>query len=76
MIEERADALVRIAEALLEREVLDGAEVFLLIDGKDLPVINTKPPAAPTGEGEKGMNIRPETRPVPPPLLGGNPQPA
>ena len=47
VIEERADGLVRIAEALLEREVLDGAEVFLLIDGKELPAVNTKPPAAP-----------------------------
>jgi hypothetical protein len=51
--------------------------VFLLIEGKALPVINTKPPAATTGEGEKGVAIRPETRPVTPPgLLGGNPQPA
>jgi cell division protease FtsH len=77
VIEERAEALVRIAEALLEREVLDGAEVFLLIDGKELPAVNTKPPAAPAGEGEKGVAIRPETRPITPPgLLGGNPQPA
>ena len=76
VIEERADALVRIAEALLEREVLDGSEVFLLIDGKELPAINTKPPAAPSGD-DKGIVIRPETRPITPPgLLGGNPQPA
>jgi cell division protease FtsH len=77
VIEDRADALVRIAEALLEREVLEGSEVFLLIEGKALPAINTKPPAAPAGEGEKGAAIRPETRPITPPgLLGGNPQPA
>jgi len=77
VIEERADALIRIAEALLEREVLDGAEVFLLIEGKELPAINIKPPAAPSGEGEKGATVRPETRPITPPgLLGGNPQPA
>ena len=31
------DALVQIAEALLEREVLDGAEVKTLIDGETLP---------------------------------------
>jgi cell division protease FtsH len=76
IIEERTEALVRIAEALLEREVLDGAEVLLLIDGKELPTIAAKPPAPPS-EGEKGVTIRPETRPITPPgLLGGNPQPA
>jgi cell division protease FtsH len=36
LIEERGDALARIAEALLEREVLDGAEVKVLIDGGTL----------------------------------------
>ena len=34
IIEQRADALDRIAMALLEREVLDGSEVNLLIEGK------------------------------------------
>ena len=34
IIDEKGDALVRIAEALLEREVLDGAEVRLLIEGR------------------------------------------
>jgi cell division protease FtsH len=73
VIEERAEGLVRIAEALLEREVLDGAEVFLLIEGKELPAVAAKPPS----EGEKGVTVRPETRPITPPgLLGGNPQPA
>ena len=37
IIEARSDGLARIAEALLEREVLDGAEVKLLIDGETLP---------------------------------------
>ena len=40
IISERAEALVRIAEALLEREVLDGAEVKALIDGGTLPPID------------------------------------
>jgi len=35
-IEEHRDAMVRIAEALLEREVLDGAEVTQLIKGETL----------------------------------------
>jgi len=76
VIEERADALVRIAEALLEREVLEGAEVLSLIEGKPLPAVSSKPPATPP-EGEKGVVIRPESKPITPPgLLGGNPQPA
>jgi cell division protease FtsH len=36
IIEERREAMVRIAEALLEREVLEAAEVKQLIDGQPL----------------------------------------
>jgi cell division protease FtsH len=36
VIEDKSDALVRVAEALLEREWLDGAEVNLIIDGQPL----------------------------------------
>jgi cell division protease FtsH len=49
IIEEKSDALIRIAEALLEREVLDGAEVRQLIEGREpLPpstTVSTKPPS-------------------------------
>jgi len=45
IINEHADALVRIAEALLEREVLDGNEVMQLIEGKQLPAM-----ASPRGD--------------------------
>ena len=41
IITEKSDALVRIAEALLEREVLDGAEVLDLIAGKTLPEVRS-----------------------------------
>ncbi len=34
IIEEHSDALVRIAEALLEREILDGNEVMQIIRGR------------------------------------------
>jgi cell division protease FtsH len=39
------DALTRIAHALIEREVIDGAEIQLLIEGKELPakVLPPKP---------------------------------
>jgi len=40
------DALERIAQALLEREVLDAGEVQLLIEGKELPVrVNPNAPS-------------------------------
>jgi len=70
-IEDNSDALVRIAEALLEREVLDGAEVTRLIAGETLP-------ALPAG-GSKGTQevIRPESgKRVPPLIEGERPQPA
>jgi len=77
VIEEKSDALVRIAEALLDREVLDGSEVMLLIDGQPLPkaASTTKPPSGdePTGHGV----TRPENGKPKPGLLGGeSPQPA
>jgi cell division protease FtsH len=37
IIEKHTDALVKIAEMLLEREILDGAEVLSLINGETLP---------------------------------------
>jgi len=41
------DALERIAQALLEREVLDAGEVMMLIEGKELParIDHNAPPA-------------------------------
>ena len=39
VITENSDALVKIAEALLEREVLDGDEVMTLVGGGELPAI-------------------------------------
>ena len=44
-IESNRDALVRIAESLLVREVLDASEVSLLIEGKPLPErVRPEPP--------------------------------
>ncbi len=74
IIEERAEALVRIAEALLEREVLEGAEVQLLIAGEPLAT------ARPSGRGERSPTqevLRPETGLRVPPLIEGErPSPA
>jgi cell division protease FtsH len=76
LIEQHRDALVRIAEALLEREILDGAEVRQLIDGQPLTPVQTsgkpKPPAGDTQQvvrPEGGLGIRPL-------IDGERPQPA
>jgi cell division protease FtsH len=74
IIEAKSDALARIAEALLEREVLDGAEVRLLIDGTELPTYTGNRTSPPDGGQQV---IRPEGGNRVPGLLGGErPQPA
>jgi cell division protease FtsH len=71
IIEEHSDALVRIAEALLEREVLDGDEVKRLIAGQELGPLHPVPP----NQGDAGTQqvLKPEGRRVPGSL---GPQPA
>ncbi len=69
VIEQHSEAMVRIAEALLEREVLDGAEVKQLIDGQTLPAFTRPtPPSNPDGTQQV---IRPEGGNRVPGLLGG-----
>jgi len=41
IIDQHSNALMRVAEALLEREVLDGTDVKTLIDGGTLPPMST-----------------------------------
>ena len=41
IIADHSDALVRMAEALLEREVLDGNDVRALVEGRELPEVST-----------------------------------
>jgi len=71
LILEKRDTLVRIAEALLEREVLDAAELKLIIEGKPLParVIPAK--------GDDGVQqvLRPEPGRTPG-IAPGKPSPA
>jgi cell division protease FtsH len=72
VIDDRSDALIRIAEALLEREVLDGSEVKQLIDG--IPLKEFTRDSTPRGTQEV---LRPEGGNRVPGLLGGErPQPA
>jgi cell division protease FtsH len=73
IIDERAEGLVRIAEALLEREVLEGGEVRQLIDGVPLG-----PAATPrSSDDNKGQQvIRPDQgAPLPMPKLTGGDRP-
>ncbi len=72
ILEERSDALVRIAEALLEREVLDGAEVTRLIEGEPLPEPRSRNK---TGGTEQEV-VRPEGGKHRPLVEGEHPQPA
>jgi len=76
IISDRSDAMVRIAEALLEREVLDGAEVNALIEGRTLPQLTTPNSQKPTGPD--GGSVVPTPMPnALPGLMGGeSPQPA
>jgi cell division protease FtsH len=76
IIQDRSDALVKIAEALLEREVLDGAEVLDLIAGKQLPKPgSTSKPTPTTPDG--GITVAPHPSGPVPGLVGGeNPLPA
>ena len=77
IIESHSDALIRVAEALLEREVLDGAEVIQLINGETLAAI--KNPQTGKGGDVKSQTLKPESKPSGglrvPPLMDG-PQPA
>ena len=56
------EALVRIAESLLERESLDSSEVKLLMDGKPLPA-RVRPEATPPAETDKTQVLKPQPTP-------------
>ena len=51
VIEENSDGLKRIAEALLEREVLDGKQVAALLEGRELEALTVSPPPEESGGG-------------------------
>ncbi len=51
------DAMHRIAQALLEREVLDGDDIKALIEGKNLPAVPGKP--TPTDDGGMQQVLKP-----------------
>ena len=71
---DQREALIAIAEALLEREVLDGQEVKSLIDGGSLkPMSDSKPK---NSDDSRGQIITPDGPMRVPPLEGSSPAPA
>ena len=73
LIEENKDTVVRIAQALLEREVLDASELKLIIEGKPLPVR-----VVPQKSGEDGVQqvLKPDPGGRTPSIVPGKPSPA
>jgi cell division protease FtsH len=69
ILETHRELLVKIAEALLEREVLDASEVRMILDGKNLP---PRPPV----DGAKAENTVQVLKPERKPVTGGEPAPA
>jgi len=72
ILTENRDALIRIAESLLERESLDAAEIQMLIAGQTLeerrsPKIETKPekPTPAPAKSVRPSPIPPQERPAP-----------
>jgi len=74
ILEDHSDALVKIAEALLEREILDGEEVKQLIRGEILPP--RQQDGGKDAEDHTQQVLRPEGRRVPGLSEGERPQPA
>jgi cell division protease FtsH len=66
LLETNRETLERIAQALLEREVLDANEVKMLIEGKPLAEKPRTPPVAPPAPATEPKPVgRPELRPAP-----------
>ena len=78
ILETQRGTLERIAQALLEREVLDATELRLLMEGKSLPEKPPPPPpsAPPVPAKEPSLTLRPEPRPIPGLAKGEKPAPA
>jgi cell division protease FtsH len=77
IIAEYSDALVKIAETLLEREILDGAEVLAIIRGESVEQVASTPGGPKDTEDEKQEVLRPEGgRRIPGLREGERPSPA
>ena len=61
LLEANADAMHRIAAALLERETIDAEELRLLIEGKELPALRSNLAAPSDGDGSPQQVLKPES---------------
>jgi cell division protease FtsH len=75
LLAKNRETLERIAQALLEREVIDANEVKLLMEGKPLPEKPRTPPPPPpqAAPSTDPKVVRPELRPAPGFTRGENP---
>ncbi|MDH3492061.1 MAG: ATP-dependent zinc metalloprotease FtsH [Acidobacteriota bacterium] len=72
VINENADAMVRLSEALLERETLDGVQIRRIVAG--LPLDDDESPSSDDGDGsESESKQNPFKKPILPPITGNNP---
>ncbi len=62
IVSENRATLERIAKALIEREVLDGAELKMVVDGQDLPPVQP-PPSSKIDDGVQRV-IKPDIQPA------------
>src|SRR6202043_1062350 len=63
ILETRRETLESIAQALLDREVLDATELKLLMEGKPLPEKILPPPPAPPSQAVPSVEPKPAPRP-------------
>jgi len=74
LLSNNRETLERIAQALLEREVIDANEVKMLMEGRPLPEKpRTPPPPAQAAPSTDPKVVRPELRPAPGFTRGENP---
>jgi cell division protease FtsH len=75
ILEENRDTMVRLAEALLEHESLDGVQIRRIVAGF---TIDDREPLA--SDAEELPQVKEPTqgvlKPILPPITGGNPAPA
>jgi cell division protease FtsH len=77
ILETQKELLERIAQALLDREVLDAVELKLLMAGQPLPEKVPPPPPEPrVSAKEPQISLRPEPRTIPGLTNGEKPAPA
>jgi len=76
LIDSNRDAVIRIAEALLEREILDGTEVQMLIAGQALPSSRSNNNTPNSSDGQTQQVLRPDSSIRPNPGLTPGSSPA